>query len=550
MDTDAPTPIAGGGEACVSVRYRGRDLYPQVSPESAALRRVAALTPQPNTLYLLPSPLLFYGVPELLAKIPESSRLLCVEADQALMKFSLKWVPKHRYSHPRTTFIRANSGGAVVSVVREIGIWNFRRVELVSLSGGYSLHRFSYREILSLLDTEIRSFWRNKMTLIHIARLWVKNLYRNLARLALDGCTTIPSTTDLTVRAPVIVIGAGASLESTLRFLKWAQGKACLLAVDTALPILKDAGIEPTLVIALESQHVNLKDFMDWKGSGLPILTDLTAHPAPIRILDGPVFYFSSRITERMALLDRVDDAGLLPEIFPPLGSVGIAAIHAALHLTEEPVFFTGLDFSYELGKTHAVGAPSWRTTMINADRFSPPGWFGACLARPLVRCRDKFGRECITDTVLESYRDLLRTIADGGQRDRLFDMGVTGLDTGAEFVDESKAREAIGTAAVDTLFTVGTRRAASTGRSLQTILKGELSLLDAVIDTGREYIGRDRSDRVESILLQALQVVDYVTAHFPEGCPNPIPEIGYLKRAVFSAQNYRRYLGALLGRA
>ena len=63
-----------------SIKWRNRFLYSSRDPLNGILRRVESLELQPDTLYLIPSPLLGYGIREILMRLPSRSYILGVEA--------------------------------------------------------------------------------------------------------------------------------------------------------------------------------------------------------------------------------------------------------------------------------------------------------------------------------------------------------------------------------------------------------------------------------------------------------------------------------------
>ena len=58
-----------------------------------------------------------------------------------------------------------------------LGLFNFRRALLLPLSGGFGLQRERYTALFRFIEQEIQDYWQNKMTLIHMAPLWIKNIF-------------------------------------------------------------------------------------------------------------------------------------------------------------------------------------------------------------------------------------------------------------------------------------------------------------------------------------------------------------------------------------
>ena len=95
-------------------------------------------------------------------------------------------------------------------------------------------------------------------------------------------------------------------------------------------PSLAAHGIFPDIVVALEAQAANLQDFLPVGARRTVLACDLSSHPAVNRLFPGRLFFFSSRFAP-LRIFDRLAEAHLLPTLFPALGSVGVAAVHAGL---------------------------------------------------------------------------------------------------------------------------------------------------------------------------------------------------------------------------
>lgn len=326
-------PLLVHTEKGLTAVWKTVQLYPPADPIEYARRKARASSLAPRTLVFVPSVGLGYGLQELLGRLPEDCAVLCVEAHQEIMALAMsQGLPRD----PRMLIIRTEDESAVARAFRGMGLARFRRVVEIPLSGGYRLAPSLYRRLYRLLQAEIHGYWRNRLTLIALGSLQVRNLIANLALLAEGRDFASLSTTH-----PVVVAGAGPSLEDALPVLRAVRDRVLLVAVDTALPRLIAESLAPDIVVALEAQVVNLQDFLTRGDPGMLLACDLSSHPAVPRLFAGRVFFFSSSFAP-LRIFARLEEACLLPCPFPPLGSVGVAAVHAALRLTAGEVFLTG----------------------------------------------------------------------------------------------------------------------------------------------------------------------------------------------------------------
>jgi hypothetical protein len=267
-----------------------------------------------------------------------------------------------------------------------------------------------------------------------MARLWVGNLLTNIAQL--PGCLPV---TALAFDKPVVVAGAGESLESQVSFLRKRRDDIQIAAVDTALPVLLASGIRPDLIVAAEAQFANLRDFAGLKDWNVSVAADILSYPPVLRRFTGKRYVFTSRFAD-LRWFERSGVRDFLPPFIPPLGSVGVMALYlAAAGLNPRmPIFLAGLDLSYVPGKSHARGAPSHTSYLEENSRLAFPFQFAAWCARPKAAALFKDGRTGISDAVLLSYRSGLAGIAS--RRGAVYDLGGPGLDLGIPTVGRAEA--------------------------------------------------------------------------------------------------------------
>ena len=492
-----------------TIKYKGRHLYSSVDPLSSALDQVRAASIPPLTLIFVPSLGLGYGLRELLDKLPVDSHVLCVEADQRLMGLALGAGASLLPRDPRLTVIRTEDPVAAVRSVQAIGLGSFRRVQPLYLCGGHRLYPDVYRRMLWALEEEIRLFWQNKLTLIHMSRLWLANLFTNLVCLDRDlSC--------LATDKPVLVAAAGPSLEESLGLIRAARAELLLLAADTALPTLVEAGLAPDWICCLDAQLANLQDFIPYRPTKSALLCDLTAPPQLVRLFRGRAYFFSSRF-HPLKLFERLERAGLLPTPFPPLGCVGVAAVHAALGLTSGPVIVTGLDFSYSGGRTHARGTAADRAMHAASSRFLPPGslMFQAIQERPLLRLKGKEGTRVLSDLVLQSYSLQLQSQASCG---RVYDLGRRGLLTGGRPLASESELLSLLQAPAGAARSKPAPRPGIRAEAAEGFLTAETQLLGRCAELLRSRLAEAEMDPVSlpQELAECLEALDYLTLHLP----------------------------------
>jgi hypothetical protein len=544
MDGDLPlvTETPGG----LSLKYHDAWLYSSRDPRALPEKSALSFFPPERSLVIVFSPLLGYGLDILLSRLPPGSSLLCLEAEESLYRLALERIPESLRNDPRFYLAYAQSAADLSGFLPRLGA--FRRALALSLSGGYRLHQKTYDGIFSCLEREIGLCWRNRATLAKLGRLWVRNLISNLS--CLPRTKSMEDLDDAVADRAVLVAGAGPSLERAYAWLARWREAVFILAVDTALPALRAAGIRPDAVLCLEGQVHNLGDFIGSSDSRIPLIADLSSHPVSFRGLGGPVYPIASRFAD-CALLARLELRGILPYSLPPLGSVGVAALSLALRRWggRNPILVSGLDFAFPKGKVHARGAPSHSAYLRSRARLSSDGLFTAAFrsgTRPIDARVSMY-----SDPVLSGYADIARAELSEFPAS-VFDARGFGIDLGLEaFSLESglpppeplsqlaqarngraaavKSGEAscfsddgqLSAFALDELGRV---------RELRALLSG-----DAAMDSGR----------LETLLAEC----DYLCLHFPDRPEKPLTDKSYLRRLSVEADSAIARWAALAAR-
>jgi hypothetical protein len=377
------------------VIFRGKPLYSERDP----LRQVRKALPmwRSHTLYFVPSPLLGYGLVESLAILPASSLVMVVELEPDLAQLHTRWL----------------SPTSIIESIDSLDPWVLEsqlarhqdkalsKVERVVLNGGYLLHQQAYQQLETVLCQLVAQQVKNQALLAVMAPKWLTNIMSNVAFLP-QHAGLLPR-----VSLPIVVAGAGLSLEEHRDTLYQNRSSFFLLAVDTALPALRAYGLTPDLVLALEGGFYNIYDFLGNSTQMPPIAVDMLAHRQTPRVCGAHCFFVTTHFAS-CQLLIRLQQTFSLSQL-PAVGSVGPAAVALALQMTQHMVILCGLDFAYELGKTHARGSYTHSYQLAYWQRFSGIPLIDKTLERPLVQAVNREGDGLLSDTVLLTYAGALK---------------------------------------------------------------------------------------------------------------------------------------------
>ena len=427
-----------------SVLYKEKYLYSKYNPQQALKNYIEKLQILPETLILAYSPAAWFCLEALQEILPENCFILGVEFDENLYEFSKSFLPEN--TNGKVSSVLLKNPEQIASILDEGKIvpteGTFRRCAVIEMSGGTAFNADLFKRTTEIADDSIARFWKNRLTLLKLGRLYNSNIFKNLKNtvkaepLVKGSCNKV-----------FLVFGAGPSVESTIKSILPLINKyrhhLCISAVDAAALTLQAWNIKPDIIIGVESQLAIEKAYLGLKKEGIRFITDLTSRPECVSHFDRVSF-----IATKYANSDFLDSvlkttAELQIPVFRPLGSVGLYAIETALFLRKNsdiPVIFTGLDFSYPLGKTHCRETPQHKARLINTDRFHSIENYDASYSSKSLKLTGKNGKTFFSEPALLSYAKLFSVRYKNTEN--LFDISEEGLNLGAKLLETNALRE------------------------------------------------------------------------------------------------------------
>jgi len=533
-----------------SLVRNGITLLSGVDPVRLSQRTADAVPVRDRTLYFCPSPLYGYGLKRLLERLESqapNSAVLCVEADPELYELTEKNMDASFAAGGKLRITNIREEAGLCAFVREAwGARAFRRIETVRFTGGWQLFPELYDSLCDTLRREIATDWSNALTLAKLGRLYIRNALRNLS--LIPYFSTIANLSFGS--SPVLVLGAGPSLDETLdvldrRFSQTLRQSEIrpfkIICVDTCLGALKDRDIIPDLVVILESQHWNLRDFTGCRGWNVPAAVDLSALPGSAKILEGEGFLFMTPWMP-LRIFERLKAAGLLPAAIPPLGSVGLTAVELARRVSRGKIILSGIDFSFTMDKYHARSTPGHRGKLNAQTRFATIAGAAAFGAASFAAV-SKSGVPARSSHVMRNYRDLFER--EFGGDPRLFDITGSGLSLGIKTLSPEEALSLLGED-FDKDFTQK-RRGAEDAQGREIIKEKLLIFLNDEQRRLKELrdilTGERAADHAR--LNSLIDECDYLWAHFPDYSGGRRPDLEEIARGGEIALSFLKRLRA-----
>lgn len=547
-NTEKPRLVESGqGFRFLNIEYKNRFLYSKYDPFRNVNALIENLYIKEGSLLVISSPALFYGIEELLKKLPENTFLIAFEADSLLAEITEDCELYKKYSYiPLFTW---NDLTSLDEYVRKLCLkGKCRRVISIDFSAGVSLNRAFYEKVMTGLTDIIAGFWKNRITLVKMGRLYSRNLLRNIS---LRKNSPLLEDVSKRIDKNILVIGAGESLDSFELWDQVKKGKFFTIAVDAALIPLKERGIIADAVVSLECQSLIDSFYVGIEGKDKSILfADLSSRNEVCSKFFKKVFFLSEY--SKSPFLDSLVENKIVSSLVQPLGSVGLAAVYIALKLRQSEdvkVFVLGLDFSFSTGKTHSKNAPAHIKNLFLSDRKKSVENYDASFSDSSFFTEGKNNEKVCTTKLLSLYANQFKN--EFSKVKNLFDAGKSGLHLELPFADSafilSSLDECKNKKEVffdEKFFKSGFSKAVDFIKKE----KSELEEASDLLSKGELSIYRKKELTLELQLKKLLENKDYLFLHFPDGfeysgdiqfLKRVKAEIGYfIKQCKISIQN------------
>lgn len=535
---EKPLLVSASGDFSTvkTIQYKNRFLYSKYNPFRTIVSLIQATSFLENSIIVVCSPCLWYGLPELMKKLPASCKVIAIQDDPALYSIATQCLPQE-YKDSITLCSTENLLALDDYIRTIVQTGQYKRAVRIDFSAGVQLNAPLYTALFSGIQEITASFWMNRITLVKMGRLFSKNIFQNLS--AMDKGTLLSQVCN-TIHKPILVCGAGESLDDTPSEL---IAQCFVLAVDAALIALLQRNIHVDAVVSLESQYVIQKAYIGVESfqDDILLFADIASRPSVVHSMQNKTIWFASEFSQAQ-FLSNLKNSHIIDEFIPPLGSVGLAATLIAIKLrqTQEiPVFVTGLDFSYTLGKTHAKGTPAHAARLFSAQKCVPVENYAASFAPGVFSVASKSHKPMMTSKSMKSYADSFARFFH--HVPNLYDIGKSGVPLHIPFIQNDTAEHIIKSCAnsltqnVDNTLIAQEKSLNGIERKekIAAFYENEKKALQTIKDLlihGESSSKRDAGISLDTQLKRLLSEREYLFLHFPDGYALST-ELSFLKR-------------------
>ncbi|MBM9500077.1 motility associated factor glycosyltransferase family protein [Leptospira sp. 201903071] len=276
-----------------------------------------------------------------------------MEADASVLRYALSFFD---YSE----FLMSGALRILLSPILEQDLYSAFRgisgfpISFIAHRGSNQWKKESYEELRFIAEGFFHKKDVNISTLTRFERIWTRNFITNLP--AFSKMKPIKHLFGICEgKVDVLVCGAGPSLLLSLEEVRSFKERYVIIAVDTALMVLWNAGIDPDLVFSVDPQALNSKYLEGYSGKA-KIVFDPTSSYHSLR-LPGEFkhgFFTSSPFPLIKILSSKPEEEIGIVDFG---GSVSTNAVSLAEKMEARNILLLGQDLSFPNKLAHCKGA-------------------------------------------------------------------------------------------------------------------------------------------------------------------------------------------------
>jgi hypothetical protein len=327
-----------------------------------------------------------YGAEALRRRTKPSARILIFEPNDEFLRLSRSCFEDDPvWRDPRFQFVSGDSVCQFFS--HNLPVWCQETDKILWVEWPPAVKL--YGPLLDELKQTFRSYLRdraaNLLTHFQNGRMYFENVIRNFQYL---GDADLGSLLGKFQNHPLVIVSAGPSLDRNVRELRGIEDYCLIVAVDTALRPLLEAGVTPHAVIIADPTELNARHVVGALPKETFLIAEQGVHSSAMagaarRFLFGlglfPDLLFAKFGVQRTRL--------------NVWGSVATAALDFACQSGAGTVILAGQDFGYSWNRDYA------RHTIFDFMAVDPD-------KEPEILARDIWNRDIPTSENLVAYRD------------------------------------------------------------------------------------------------------------------------------------------------
>ncbi|MDR2943143.1 MAG: DUF115 domain-containing protein [Treponema sp.] len=251
---------------------------------------------------------------------------------------------------------------------REVPETDAENIKIIEWRPSMNFYKQAYVSLLSFAVDFIKRMDAGKRTAAVFGKKWVGNFFRNIGN---ARKTLLYKSMDI----PVIITGAGPSLEKAIPVIKKAQEECLIISASSSLMALSYYGVRTDIVISTDGGGWALRHIYPFFRKpncavkyGASFAVNLCA-ALPSQCAGIPFLIMNDGSLWQSVILHELSMPSV---IIPQKGTVTACAVELALALTNGNIFLAGMDLSVRDIKSHVRPYAFDHLLLDNASRFTP----------------------------------------------------------------------------------------------------------------------------------------------------------------------------------
>lgn len=272
------------------------------------------------------------------------------------------------------TFITGQEPGAVESVLADlIDLENCKGVQVAEHPGSFRLFTEYYETVKNSVKRILDKKSGDKATVKAFGSIFLRNALNNLKNF--NKLSPVSALEGIFRGESALIVSSAPSVERYIDDIRKYSGRFFIIAVDSALPMLREHGIKPDFTVSIDPQHRISEHFLGHGSNDTIHIFSIVSPPAIVVRYGGYLSLNSHPVSQ----IIEGFHPGKMGSIDSGTGSVAGDALCFALLAGFDKIGMTGFDFSFSKNIIYARGTSyQKRYSLYFNNRLVTPEGFNA----------------------------------------------------------------------------------------------------------------------------------------------------------------------------
>lgn len=366
---------SGGKTIIISREGKEFPLHSKIDPLREGEKNAPEFNPDKYDLLIVLGCGLGYHLSGLRGKVTGYKKIIVIDIIPGLEKE----IPGNEFSGFLTEseniiFIAGEEPGGVESILSGMIDFEYcKGVQVAEHPGSFRLFMEYYETVKSSVKRILDKKSGDRATVKAFGGIFLRNALNNLKNI---GKLSPVSALRGGLRGEsALIVSSAPSAEGYIDDIRKHSSRFFIIAVDSALPMLREHGIKPDFAVSIDPQHRIAEHFLGHEGNDTIHVFSIVSPPAIVEKYGG----FISLNTHPVSQIIEEFHPGAVGSIDSGTGSVAGDALCFALLAGFENIGMTGFDFSFSRNTIYARGTSYQnRYSLYFNNRFVTPEGFNA----------------------------------------------------------------------------------------------------------------------------------------------------------------------------